>query len=234
LGASEDDNGQQTGAMLLSRAVMTLVSCAVLVTFCYFFVDRPVAYYIHARQINKSAALERLTHIPMAFDVIAPIVLVLAAVKRAWAPWTRLDRTLVAASVSLVIAVFFEHYLKILFGRYWPETWVEDNPSLIGNGSYGFHLFHAGPIYGSFPSGHTARAFAALSVIAGAYPMWRWPCLAVCGFVMAALVGMDYHFVGDTIGGAALGTLTGMYALYFFQLEGQSLSDLPQSCSRAD
>src|SRR5690242_11658419 len=57
LGASEDHNGRPTGAMLLSRAVLTLVFCAVLVTLCYFFVDRPVAYFIHDRHINKSAAL---------------------------------------------------------------------------------------------------------------------------------------------------------------------------------
>ena len=31
--------------------------------------------------------------------------------------------------------------LAYAFGRYWPDTWVHDNPSLIRDGAYGFHPF---------------------------------------------------------------------------------------------
>lgn len=217
--ASDDCTCRRKYATLLRRAVLTLLVSAALVTLCYFLCDRPVAYYMHDRHFDRFAVLLWLTYIPMAFDAIAPIILVLAAMKLTWASWTRFDRTLIAASVSIMIGVGFEYYLKFLFGRYWPETWVDHNPSLIGDGAYGFHPFHGGSDYGSFPSGHTARTFAVLSVIAGAYPAWRWPCFAVCGLVIVGLIGMNYHFVGDTIGGAALGTLTAMYAFYLFQLD---------------
>jgi membrane-associated phospholipid phosphatase len=153
---------------------------------------------------------------------LAPAILVLVAVKLAWSPLTRVKKTLVAASLSLMVAVAFEYYLKFLFGRYWPETWVNNNPSLIGNGSYGFHAFHFGEAYGSFPSGHTARTFAAMSVVWLAYPRWWWLCVALCGSVIFGLVGMNYHFVGDTGGGAYLGSVTGMYAAGGFCLFAKS------------
>jgi membrane-associated phospholipid phosphatase len=204
--------------MLMRRVTVALPVCALLVTLAYLFVDRPVAWLVHDRHLNRFAVLEWMTHAAMAFDALAPVVVVLAAVRLAFAPLTRLERTLFAAAISLMVAVAFEYYLKFLFGRYWPETWVDGNPSLIRDNAYGFHPFHFGPAYSSFPSGHTARTVAVLWVIWGAYPRWAWLCIAATAAVVVGLVGMNYHFVGDTIGGAFLGAFTGMYAARFFRL----------------
>jgi undecaprenyl-diphosphatase len=61
------------------------------------------------------------------------------------------------------------------------------------------------PSTGSFPSGHSATAFACATVIA-----WAAPRLAVPIFVLAALVAWSRVYVGvhyplDVIGGAILG-----------------------------
>ncbi len=188
------------------------------VTLCYFFVDRQAAFFVHDHQLNKYLFLKWLSHSAMMFNALAPVILVLAGIRLAWGPLSRLEATLVAAAVSLMVAVAFEYYLKFLFGRYWPETWIHKNPSLIGDGQYGFHPFHFGEEYGSFPSGHTARVFAVMSVVWIVYPMWRWLCAACCAAVIVGLVGMNYHFAGDTIGGAFLGSVTGMYIAAFFDL----------------
>jgi undecaprenyl-diphosphatase len=63
------------------------------------------------------------------------------------------------------------------------------------------------PSTGSFPSGHSATAFACATVIAGASPR-----LAVPAYVLAALVAWSRVYVGvhwplDVIGGAVLGVL---------------------------
>jgi len=63
------------------------------------------------------------------------------------------------------------------------------------------------PHTGSFPSGHSATAFACATVIA-----WGSPRLAVPVFVLAALVAWSRVYVGvhwplDVLGGAALGVL---------------------------
>jgi undecaprenyl-diphosphatase len=69
------------------------------------------------------------------------------------------------------------------------------------------------PSTGSFPSGHSATAFACATVIA-----WASPRLAVPIFVLAALVAWSRVYVGvhyplDVIGGAALGVLVAIALL---------------------
>ena len=89
-------------------------------------------------------------------------------VRRAWGSFLRWQKTLFVACLSLIVADDFRISLGDVFGRYWPETWTHDNPSLIGTGTYGFHPFQRGDDIGSFPSGHACRilAFAAVWVIA--------------------------------------------------------------------
>jgi membrane-associated phospholipid phosphatase len=209
-----------TAALVVCAVLVTV--CAVLVTLCYFFVDRPVAFFVHNHGINRFVVLEWMTYSPIALEHAAPVVLVLAAIRLAWGPLTRLETTLFAAAVNLAVTLALKNELKIVFGRYWPETWTHDNQSLISNDAYGFHPFHEGSAYGSFPSGHTARICAVVSVVWIAYPGWRWLCVLAAGSVVVGLVGMDYHFVGDIIAGAFLGSITGMYTAHFFRLDGKT------------
>jgi undecaprenyl-diphosphatase len=69
------------------------------------------------------------------------------------------------------------------------------------------------PHTGSFPSGHSATAFACATVIA-----WASPRLAVPAFALAALVAWSRVYVGvhwplDVLGGAALGVLVAIALL---------------------
>jgi membrane-associated phospholipid phosphatase len=210
---------------LLHLSALGLLACAALVTLCYFFIDRRTAFFVRDHKINQVLLLRWMTYAPMAFNALAPVLVVYAAVRRAWGPLSRAERTLLASAVALMVAIAIEWYLKALFGRYWPGTWVQNNPSLLGTGAYGFHPFHFGEWYGSFPSGHTARAFAPLAVVWTAYPRLLWPGLAVCLSVVVGLVGMDYHFVGDTVGGAYLGWVTGAYTAAFFGLHPPTTPD---------
>lgn len=211
-------NPREPFRSLLIRTLATLLVGSVCVGFSFFFVDRTVAYFVHDHEVNHIPLFLWLTFIPMAFNVASPIVTVWAMVRLAFAPLTRFERTAFAAGVSLMIAVAFEYYLKYLAGRYWPETWVQDNPSLISYGEYGFHPFHFGEWYGSFPSGHTARTFAVMAVMWTAFPRTRLAALGTCFAVMIGLVGMNYHFVGDCIGGAMLGGIVGTYTAACFGL----------------
>jgi membrane-associated phospholipid phosphatase len=191
---------------------------ALLVALCYFFVDRPVAYFMHDQGVARYPLLKQLTYPPPILEWWAPIVLTALAVRRSWGPLRRWEWTVVAACISLVISEAFRETLSYFFGRYWPETWVENNPSLIRDGAYGFHPFHSGAIYSSFPSGHTTRIVAGTAVFWIAYPRWRWACALVSAAVVVGLIGMDYHFVGDVVAGAFVGALVGTYTAYFFGL----------------
>ena len=197
---------------LVERSLTAVVIGAAAITLSYFFVDRPVAYAVNDNALPSHPVFEWLTLPPPYFQSWAPAVITLVILRRAWGPFRRWERTLLAAAVGVVLADQFRESLGYLFGRYWPGTWTHDNPSLLKDGAYGFHPFHSGPWYGSFPSGHTARTLAPAAVVWVAYPAWRWAAALASAAVAVGLIGMDYHFVGDVIGGGVVGGLVGAWA----------------------
>jgi membrane-associated phospholipid phosphatase len=199
---------------LLRKTLAALLLCAALVLICYWLVDRRVAYYVHDQGFAGYAVLTWLTYPPPILQAWTPLVLAALMVRRAWGPFRRWELALLAACVSMVLADQFRQSLAYAFGRYWPETWVNDNPSLIQDGAYGFHPFHGGMAYGSFPSGHAARTLAVASVAWIAYPRWRWACVLASLSVAVGLLGTNYHFVGDVIAGGFVGGIVGTYTAH--------------------
>ena len=199
-------------AKLLRRTLLGVVGCALVVVACYYFVDRPVAFFVHDHRIPRFEELRWLTEPPPLVQSWAPLLLVALAVRRAFGTWRNWQQALFVACVSLIVADQFRQSLGDLCGRYWPETWHDNNPSLIGTGAYGFHPFQVGDDVGSFPSGHSARIVGFASVFWLALPRWRWLCVVIAVPMLLALVGMDYHFVGDVIAGSVLGAIVGAWA----------------------
>jgi membrane-associated phospholipid phosphatase len=215
---SEDDHFRR----LLRVSGFALVLCTVAVVVCYYFVDRPVAFFVHDHRIPRFEELRWLTEPPPLLQSWAPLVVVILAVWRAFTPWRRWHLVLFVACVSLIVADQFRQSLGDLCGRYWPETWRDNNPSLIGTGAYGFHPFQVGDDVGSFPSGHAARIVGIASVFWLAMPRSRWLCVILGVPMVVALVGMDYHFVGDVVAGSALGGIVGAWAARLSSIDSES------------
>lgn len=197
---------------LLNRTLIATAVCVVAVVTCYYVVDRPVAFFVHRHQIARFEEFRWLTEPPPLVQGWSPLVLVLLVARRAFGPWRRWQAALFLACVSLIVADQFRQSLGDLCGRYWPETWHDNNPSLIGAGAYGFHPFEVGDDVGSFPSGHAARIVGFLSVFWLAMPRGRWIYVILAVPMLAALVAMDYHFVGDVVAGGVLGSIVGAWA----------------------
>ena len=207
--------GASSYRRLLRKALAAALLCAALVVLCYRFVDRPVAFYVHDRGLAGYPFLKWLTYPPPVLQAWTPVALVALVVRRASGPLRRWERAAVAACVGMIVADQFRETLSYAFGRYWPETWVDGNPSLIRDGAYGFHPFRGGSAYGSFPSGHAARTLAVAAVVWVAYPGWWWACVLGSAAVAVGLIGMNYHFVGDVVAGGFVGGIVGAYAAQY-------------------
>jgi membrane-associated phospholipid phosphatase len=157
--------------------------------------------------------------------------MLLVVLWRIWKPGGRLQTVLLAISANVIVTTAIKQLLKWSFGRYWPKTWKENNPSFLHGGHYGFHFFQAGPAYESFPSGHAAVICCVVSILWISYPRWRWLYALVTGCICVALVAMNYHFVGDVVAGAVLGGITGVYAAHLFGLHPSSGSSIDASRS---
>lgn len=167
--------------------------------------DRAAARFAH-ETFHGAAVFVDLTHLVDPILPLASLGLVVggAAILLGWRPG-RHARMLLCACAAVLIAVAIKDQAKYAFGRLWPETWVNDNPSWIGTGAYGFFPFHGGTGWASFPSGHMTVVTAPMAVLALGLPRWRWLFALPVALVAIGLYGADYHFVGDMIAGTLLG-----------------------------
>jgi membrane-associated phospholipid phosphatase len=197
---------------LLVRSTLAVIGCAIVVVVCYFFIDRQVALFVNTHVINKIAVFKWLTYPPPIVQTWSSLVLAVLVIRRALGEWRPWQRTLFVACISLIVADQFRYTIGDVAGRYWPETWHDDNPSFIGNGTYGFHPFHADDDEGSFPSGHAARIAGFLGIFWITLPKFRWLYTVIAAPMLIALVAMNYHFVGDVIAGSVLGAIVAAWA----------------------
>jgi membrane-associated phospholipid phosphatase len=210
---------QEEYRRLLHRTLITLVLCIAVVLVCYFWIDRPVAFFVYRHHINRFQVFRWFTYPPPEVQNWSALVLTVLMVRRAWGPFLRWQKALLVACLSLIVADDFRISLGDVFGRYWPETWTHDNPSLIGTGAYGFHPFHRGDDIGSFPSGHACRILGFAMVWVIALPRSRVIAIVLCAPMLVSLVAMNYHFVSDVIAGSVLGGIVATYAAQLARLE---------------
>jgi membrane-associated phospholipid phosphatase len=194
---------------------LLLTSLAVVVSFLWL--DRPIAFFTHDL-VQPFNPFSRLPKIPEAIFAVAGLAgLALGLRALTGRALTRPQAVFVLCCLSLGAATVIKNQLKYVFGRTWPETWLNNNPSLIRDGVYGFHPFHGGRAYESFPSGHTAVTIAVLSVLWICYPRFRL-LFAVIGLgVAGGLVGANFHFLSDVIAGAFVGLSTGWIGVALWQ-----------------
>ena len=210
---------EQEYRTLLRGTLIITAWCIAAVVICYFWVDRSVAFFIYDHHLNKIEIFRWLTYPPPEVQNWSALALTVLIVRRAWGPFVRWQKVLLVACISLIVADDFRISLGDVFGRYWPETWRHDNPSLIGTGTYGFHPFQRGDDIGSFPSGHACRILGFAGVWMIAMPRSRVVATVLCIPMLVSLVAMNYHFVSDVIAGSVLGALIALYAVRLARLK---------------
>ena len=197
---------------------VALLICGACITISYFFVDRPFAYFAHDELSAYRATFDLVGRLP---KVLGPLVIgctlvfgVRAVMGR---PLTEIQTAIVLSALSLAVSVIIENWLKFAFGRTWPETWVQNNPSLIRDGVHNFNPFHGGPGFAAFPSGHMVAISAITSVFWFRHPRLRW-ILAICiATVFIGQLGANYHFVSDLIAGGFIGFSVGLMVISLWE-----------------
>ena len=195
----------------LQKWTVALFICGFCVIVSYFWVDRPTAFFVHDELRGYRAIFDAASRLP---KLIGPLVIactlilsIRAAIRR---PLTEAQLAIVLSALSLAVSEIPENWLKLAFGRTWPETWVQDNPSLIRDGVHNFNPFHGGPGFAAFPSGHMVAICAMMSVFWSCYPRFRWVYAICVGTVFVGQLGANYHFVSDLIAGGFLGSTIGL------------------------
>lgn len=205
-----------------------LAGTAVAVAIAYAWIDRPVSFYAHEHFVPYRRFFGELPKLSEWLFALAALIFVLAGAAALLGYLLhRWQRVLLLSSVSLIASDTIKEQLKYVFGRTWPDTWTNNNPSLIHDGVYGFNPFHSGSWYSSFPSGHTAAACAVMSVLWLCYPQFRALYVLFVAAVVGGLIGANFHFVGDIIAGGFIGISTGYAAVLLWQAAVSSQTPPP-------
>ena len=207
----------------VSRMKKWLIALAVVVAavaISYAWLDRPIAFFAHG-ELAHNKLFAQLPKISEWFALIAIVAfLVLGLRGLTGRALLKFEAAVLLSAISLVASAAIKNQLKFVFGRTWPETWINNNPSLIRDNVYGFNPFHAGTGYDSFPSGHTTAVCAAMAVLWICYPKWRPLYALVVAAVVIGLIGANFHFLSDIIAGAFIGASTGWIAVLMWEAGG--------------
>ncbi len=200
----------------LRNFLIALLLTAAMVTIAYLWLDQPLSYFAHDH-LAQWRIFKELQRAPEFMAVFEGLVFALFGYYvLARRPLKKLLSALLLSGVSLGIASQIKDQLKFVFGRTWPETWINNNPSLIRDNVAGFNFFHGGAGYASFPSGHMTATCAVVSVLWISYPRYRPLYAAMVAAVAIGLTGANYHFLSDQIAGGFLGWSTGWIAVLFW------------------
>jgi membrane-associated phospholipid phosphatase len=194
-------------------AVLFIITAIVLIVLSIVYVDTPVIWFMYEQGMRKYRLLHFMQKIPKCLAVLLAFIGLWEANRWSKNTISSVDHCLILTTISYVTALGVNYFLKFLFGRSLPATLLDENMSLISHGVYGFHFFHWGTDYQSFPSGHIAVTCVVTTVLWEYYPRLRWFGSLICTLVVISLIGAYHHFVSDVIAGALVGVGVGRMVL---------------------
>jgi membrane-associated phospholipid phosphatase len=184
------------------------------ILLCIAFVDRPLSLWVFDTFHHVRKNFHALTKLVEAIEILVMIGLIWCGGLVASGRRLGLrDAAVLRVSLAVLTAIGVKDQLKTMFGRTWPETWTNNNPSFISDHVFTFAPFHGGQAFASFPSGHetvTAAFCAALWILA---PRLRWLCVAMLAVVAVGLIGADEHWLSDIFAGGLVGWLVGVFVV---------------------
>lgn len=201
--------------MSIYKVGFIILASAILVCISYFYFDRQLVDAMHSANARQYHFLHYIQQLPEPLLYLAPLGISFSFIQDRRKRVNKTMRYTFTAGVAILIASGIKILLKFCFGRYWPDTFKENNVSYLCDGAYGFNPFNWGVQYDSFPSGHMITMVTFSIVTMAFYPNVKWVCIPVCTLVALGLLILYYHFLGDVIAGTAIGWLMGNGAMTF-------------------
>jgi len=201
----------------LKQALLLFLPLGVLAfILCWHWIDLPVAEWFWKNEIGSIRIKELGTVHDLLFlaetfgTTLGAIIVTLLVLELDWHKRIRLFRYFGAIlSVSLV-----SNLIKLFVIRYRPRGIDFASPESIAQLnvlSIDWMPWTSAikSVEGSFPSGHTAMAFAAFVVLAFLYPQGKRIFLILAIFVGVQRIVVSAHFPSDVIAGAMVGLFIG-------------------------
>ncbi|MBR9729479.1 phosphatase PAP2 family protein [Shewanella intestini] len=185
------------------RYVLGYLLASLLVILSVQYADTRIATFMHTYN-SANLLFHTLSEIPLVLSIIAASLIVLGMLPK-WRP--TLHQVSRQLTWLFIIATTIRVSSKVIFGRTWPETWINHNLSWIDNGIEGFYPFNLEAGFHSFPSGHTLFAFALGGMFCHLMPRLRVFWLVLMFATACGQLGQNYHYLGDILAGATMGLL---------------------------
>jgi membrane-associated phospholipid phosphatase len=206
--------------VICTGLVLALISALTLDQSVSLYFKRPelTSVWLFARNITNAGLSEHY--------------FVLAAVLYIFGKWVRPQfvqvrnwaRDLFFALITSGIIVLI---VKCCVGRQRPHKSATFDPFV-------FQPFNIHWDFHSFASGHTQVMFTVATLLATAFPRWKWLFFVTAAFFGFTRVIIHDHFLSDVIGGAVIGYVGATTALYWvarWQTRSSRQSDTAISAS---
>jgi membrane-associated phospholipid phosphatase len=198
---------------------LLLVAVFALISVTWF--DKPIATWPHDHfsspkfgGIESSPGLS----IPSTLAVVFVLYGFAAILGRRF---SKPETAVLLCTVSLLATEVIKSELKYVFGRTWPDSWAPGILSFIRDNQFGFHFFHGGRSFESFPSGHAAAVAAVMSVLWIVYPRLRAGCAICMAAADLGLVLSNLHFISDVVVGTFVGISVGLFTVALWSAAGR-------------
>ncbi|MCL5049687.1 MAG: phosphatase PAP2 family protein [Firmicutes bacterium] len=184
--------------------------------------DHQLVGYLNVNPVPENMAVSVILSIPVLMGIFSIIYILIYALTLYEKISKSCYRKMFVISTTYMVTVSIKNFLKIVFGRTWPnETphfFPDDN--IIGGLNNneqdiiaGFHPFTGLREFAAFPSGSTAITVCFVVMLAVLFPKTRIPAFLMGISVSISLVLTNIHYLSDVVAGVFVGVCSAFLAL---------------------